>query len=473
MIKKLNAYAPLLLVLTVFIALTGKTLFSEGMFMDGMIYAAVSKNMASGLGTFWQPHLSETLYPAFYQHPPLALGLEALAFKIFGNSLLVERFYSLFSYFFVVFFLVKIWTALGKNAKSAWIPVAFWLANPLVIWAVSNNMLENTMQIFILAALCLLLLNLKNGKKYLIALAGILLFFAFFTKGPVGLFLWSFYFWVWLFSKQIGFNQMVLNSLLLIGFTVLPLALLYFTIPQAAHSFTEYFHNQLEMSFQDVSQTVDSRWFIVQRFFNEILLNLALLFIVFVLSKKNTLLLKETWKQNKKMVLIIGGIGFSGILPIMVSMKQSGFYMLPALPFFALVFGLLSAPLIGQMTEHWKKQNFITKHAGILSLMAFVVVFGIGLSFRNTVGRDKELIHDTHAILSQISSNEVVQIPKSLAQDWPLHASFARYANVSLNDISKKPLLFYLTQKGQKPTIQAPYEKVNIKLEHYTLYKLK
>jgi len=343
----------------------------------------------------------------------------------------------------------------------------------LVIWAVSNNMLENTMQVFILAALWLLLLNLKNGKNYLIALAGILLFLAFFTKGPVGLFLGSFYFWVWLFSKQIGFKQIILNSLLLIGFTVFPLALLYFTIPQAAHSFTEYFHNQLEMSFQDVSQTVSSRWFIVQRFFNEILLNLALFFIVFVLSKKNTLLLKETWKQNKKMILIIGGSGFSGVLPIMISLKQSGFYMLPALPFFALVFGLLSAPLITQITERWKNKNFLTKHAGILSLMAFVVVFDIGLSFKNTVGRDKDLIHDIHAILTVVPSDAVVQIPKSLAQDWPLHASFARYANVSLNDISKKPLPFYLTKKEQKPAIQIPYEKVNLELERYTLYKLK
>ena len=39
--------------------------------MDGLMYSAISKNLANGIGTFWNPYLSETLFPEFHEHPPL------------------------------------------------------------------------------------------------------------------------------------------------------------------------------------------------------------------------------------------------------------------------------------------------------------------------------------------------------------------------------------------------------------------
>ena len=54
-----------LITLSMFVALILPTLLQDGMFMDGLFYASVSKNLADGIGTFWFPHFSQTLFPLF------------------------------------------------------------------------------------------------------------------------------------------------------------------------------------------------------------------------------------------------------------------------------------------------------------------------------------------------------------------------------------------------------------------------
>jgi len=44
-----------ILTIGIFILLIVPTLIQDGMFMDGQQYACVAKNLANGLGTFWQP----------------------------------------------------------------------------------------------------------------------------------------------------------------------------------------------------------------------------------------------------------------------------------------------------------------------------------------------------------------------------------------------------------------------------------
>ena len=48
-----------LIVLLVFIALSHE-LLSEGMFIDGIFYAIISKNLSNGLGSFWNLCFSES-----------------------------------------------------------------------------------------------------------------------------------------------------------------------------------------------------------------------------------------------------------------------------------------------------------------------------------------------------------------------------------------------------------------------------
>ncbi|RLD38862.1 MAG: hypothetical protein DRI74_02505 [Bacteroidetes bacterium] len=472
MFQKLKSYTAFFLVATAFIAASGISLFSDGMFMDGTIYAAISHNMANGLGSFWQPHLSQTLYPEFYQHPPLALGLEALAFKIFGDSFLIERFYSLTTFIISACLIVLIWIEIGKPKNKAWIPLLFWFANPLVIWAVANNMLENTLQIFVLAAVWTLIKSLKTRTTLWILFGGIFLFLGLLTKGLVALFPLSFYFWYWILQKDILFSKMMLNTALLILFTITPLILLLILNEQAFYALQSYFNKQIITSIKDV-QTVASRFFIVGRLFNELLSDFGIFLLISLIFKKNFKHLKTSFQKNRTLIYLFLGLGFSGVLPIMISLKQSGFYMLPAFPFFALAFGLITLPLLENIANAKLRKSFIFKYSGILSLLLLLIAFSATFSFKNKIGRDKDMLEDIYSINAIVPNNEMIDIPKNLSQNWPLQAYFARYSYISLNDVSKKPHRFYLCKKGSFPRQTDSYSITELDLKKFSLFKLK
>ena len=77
--------------------LTLPTLIQDGMFLDGILYTSVSHNLSQGIGTFWFPVASPSWQMAgsvfFHEHPPLVFGIQSMFFKVFGDSMYVERFY--------------------------------------------------------------------------------------------------------------------------------------------------------------------------------------------------------------------------------------------------------------------------------------------------------------------------------------------------------------------------------------------
>ena len=107
---KISKDYPLYLIVTgIFLIIISPGLLSEGMFMDGIVYSTISKNLASGIGSFWNPHFTSTCFPVFHDHPPLAFWIQSVFYKLFGESLLIEKFYSLFTYIIVGYNILRIW----------------------------------------------------------------------------------------------------------------------------------------------------------------------------------------------------------------------------------------------------------------------------------------------------------------------------------------------------------------------------
>ena len=68
----------LLLTVVVVCALFLPRIVTEGQFVDGLTYASVSRNLAEGYGTWWQPWGSVWFgQQIFYEHPPLLFGCKA------------------------------------------------------------------------------------------------------------------------------------------------------------------------------------------------------------------------------------------------------------------------------------------------------------------------------------------------------------------------------------------------------------
>ncbi|MCH7550031.1 MAG: glycosyltransferase, partial [Candidatus Krumholzibacteriota bacterium] len=133
-----------LLTASIFCATVLPRLLVDGMFVDGVMYATISRNLADGLGTLWKPHFSMTLFGEFFDHPPLVFWVESIFFRAFGDHYLVEAFYSLCTAAAATLLIVLLWRRLTANypglARLAWLPVFFWLSIPQISWAYSNNM---------------------------------------------------------------------------------------------------------------------------------------------------------------------------------------------------------------------------------------------------------------------------------------------------------------------------------------------
>ena len=115
------------------LALTIPRMAQRGMFSDGLVHATLARNMAIGAGSLWAPNYTQTAWTAYYEHPPLGLALEAVAFRALGDHLSVERIYSLLVLVLHAVVIVGIWRRLF-SAPLDWLAVLFWLTPSIVSW---------------------------------------------------------------------------------------------------------------------------------------------------------------------------------------------------------------------------------------------------------------------------------------------------------------------------------------------------
>ena len=182
-----------------FLIIVSKDLLSNGMFLDGLIYSTVSKNLADGIGTFWNPHFTATFLSEFHEHPPLAFEIQSMFYRLLGESRYIDKLYSLLTVIIVGYVILRIWKSIGY--KNGWIPLFIWILTPTVFWASYNNLLENTLTIFISLSVLFYLIYQKNSNYFFIILAGMILSLGFLTKGFVAFFPWTFPVLYWLFFR--------------------------------------------------------------------------------------------------------------------------------------------------------------------------------------------------------------------------------------------------------------------------------
>ncbi len=457
-------------IIGVFLLIVSPNLFSDGMFMDGLIYSTVAKNLSNGIGTFWNPHFTATCKPEFHDHPPLAMGIQSVFFTIFGESRYIDKLYSLCTFIIVGYLIVKIWRVL--KFKFGWLPLLFWLTIPLVIWACSNNMLENTMSVFITLSVLFYLKSQNTHTYSYLFLSGIMLSLGFLTKGFFTFFPWTLPFLWWLFIRRKPFRNMVFETLIVLFSSILPLILLVLFFPDIRLSLQKYLDMQVIHSLKNMT-TVDSRFFIVNRLFSEMIPAACLvgIFIFYALHKKNHL---NGLKSNSKLSITFIFFGLTGVLPIMISMKQSGFYMLSTFPFFAIGIAIFIYPLVTTIFKNINSQTtefLIFKWIGIGCFLTGILMF---LYFSQRIGRDKNKIKDTYCILNELPSNSIINITRNMRQDWSLHGYFGRYKNVSLDtNFNRKRKYLLIQTKDYSDTLLQNYTTIPLPTIDYKLFKLR
>ncbi|MBL4661986.1 MAG: hypothetical protein JKY22_00095, partial [Flavobacteriaceae bacterium] len=400
-----------IIILGVFIILFCAKVFQHGLFFDGLIYSSISQNLADGLGSFWQPQFSQTIYPAFFEHPPLVFKLQSGFMSLFDGAFFAEKLYGCFMALTVVVLMALIWMKIAKTAAQKqlfWLPVFCWIITPKNSWAFGNNMLENTMTVFSLASVYLLIVTVKlTGTKRIAGIfaAAICLFLAFLSKGFPGLFPLAFFgLYFLLFKSNYSIKRMLKDTAILFISTAVIFFLFFFFNSAAQDNLITYIDTQVLGSITGKNR-VGSRLVLMKNLFNELIpIIIIILIFVGVFWKKAKQLITKT-PLLKQQVFLFLVIGLSASVPMMVSLKISSFYLITALPYFAMAGAFLLAPFVLHIVE---KLGAAKIGFNVLRIIAvFAIAIGIGLTALNTggIGRDHETFNDMEEMESFIQPN--------------------------------------------------------------------
>lgn len=460
--------------LAILIILVVPMLVQDGMFLDGVLYAAVAKNQAENFGSFWFPIFSETWNKhgvhTFHEHPPLVFGIQSLFYKILGTSIYVDRFYTFLMALLTAWLIHLNWKTLFFQQKKyinfSWLPILLWIIIPICFWSFQQNMLENTMGVFTLASTYFLLkFYFQKPKTQYLLWSSLFIFLASFSKGVPGFFPLAFPFLFWISHRKIKFvNVLHHTSLLTFGAASIYVTLLLHE--PAKESLTFYFENRL-MGRIGGAHTVGNRFYISIRLIQELLppLILGSLIFLFLKFKKTKLLFEKNEKQHTVLFFLLG---LAGTFPLMLTMVQKGFYMVHALPFFGIAIALLILPSFSFFYNNTNTgsiflQNF--KYFSIVLLLSGIIfsAFQIGKT-----KRDSDMLQDVYLLKKTLPPKTHLSLEKTLGKDWSLMVYLMRNANIT----SHREIIqsYFLVEKKKKGFQKDGFSKQEIGLIRYDLW---
>lgn len=461
-----------ILTLGIAVALVVPGLMMDGMFVDATCYTSVGLNLANGYGSPWQLFYSVDHVPGppgFYENPPLGYWMFAFFFYLFGDSIFVERFYLLLVFLTTIYFIQKTWKVIIPAYRSiGWLPVLMWIIVPLSFWAYNHNVMENTMALFVFGGVLLAWRSFTANKSYLwAALAGFLLFLAFMVKGVPGMFPLVVPAIYWMVYRSISFRRMLGLTFTMLIFSF-GMVLLLFTFPEGNQMMEHYFFGRTLQRINEIP-VVDNRLSIVGELLQQMILPMLILVVVSVVGKIKT----GAWQKiNNKAFWFLFLLGMSGVLPLILTRVQRGFYIIPATPFVVMALAVLIAKLVDQwQAGHSREYNRIVRSIGYIILIGSI---GASIVVAGKPKREGAIISDVHAIADVTGRHDTLLAPINVSHNWGVKAYFMRNEFLQLTHfpIEEKSDLpdFGVVYRGEDFPLTG-YSKVNIDLQKFDLYR--
>ncbi len=461
--------------LAVAIGLTLPFLIQEGMFMDGVLYSCVSRNLGHGIGSFWFPQFSELNVgglPSFHEQPPLVFGIQSVFFYLFGNSIYIERVYTLLALMLTIYLINLIWKGINNDHKNqipfGWLSVFLWISIALSFWTFRHNMQENTMGVFTLLSVlfCIKAINKPDRQFLYISLSGFFVSFALFSKGFPGLFPVAVPFLLWLILRKPDFLRMIQWSALML---LIPLAIIGILLifPDSRQSLHYYFFDRF-LHRIDYMPTIGNRFYSIYRLLMELIAPVAIVIVLGIVLY--LLKAKVVSSRNAKLSLLFALIGFTGVAPLCLTLVQKGFYFTPSLPYFGIALALLVSNGLEDAFRRIKNTSKGIKIFKYLSIGLLIAVIILTITRFGTYQRHHEMIEDVKTFAEIIPENTCVTIPEDMwyEYDFIFQGYLMRYAYVSINPF--KNYKYFICEKGYSCPFKG-YIKVNIDTQMYDLYR--
>ena len=453
----------LLLTTLLFIVIFCFGIFSDGMFFDGIMYANVARNYAHGLGSFWSLNHGNSERFLFFEQPPLTFAMQAQFFKLFGDSIYVERFYD-FLFAIIHLGLIRFLWAEVTNSRNKlyWVPMILWMSIPLCSWTFRNNLEEVTMGAFDLAAIILILKGCrKNNLLYFLA-GSFFILLASLTKGIQALFPIAAPFFYWIIYKQISFKTLLIQFMLTISLPVVAYIIFYFT-PEANYSIGLYLERRIGGTFNHLQDTKKSHLYLLFKLMFELLAPFSLVALMWAIFKNKI----HSYSIDQKKILLLLLIGISASFPLMVTLEQRAFYLTTSLPYYVIALSLAALPLVNVLMGTLEGRNYLMINRAIIALI-IVASIAVFLNAKNPK-RDHDLLADLYIFEEIIPRGTTFSIPESLNMEWAYHAYFIRYCYVNLDAHNKHT--YYLIEGVNSQIDEPGYLKLDLPLKKFSLFK--
>lgn len=457
-----------LLLAALFLLLFVARLVTDGMFIDGVVYATLANNLANGIGSFWALKHAERLYSSFYEHPPLMPGLQSLFFKVLGSGYLTERVYCLVVSLLTMLLMARIWQRIlpGSPLRNWWpLPLFFWMLNEDAYLSYTSNMLECTMTLFNLGAvLCLLRWYAGTTAARGAALAGaaVLTILAFLTKGPAGLYPLAFFGAFAVLKDEWNWKKLATPTIFLTALTAGGLGLLLLHEPARA-CLSAYFNQQVMAAItgKRTENIAPHRFYMLQRFLETHAHFIGLLGLIwyFALKKRGVRVATETLPA----VRFFAVLAAAALLPVMISPKQAPHYIVPALPWIALALGAALAGILQPL------RRVIVPAAATWAVGGLVVAAAFfAFSQRHKVRSDLAELKPLFAHIPPYASVGFFEKNHALV----LNSYFQRY---NFNDVDRfgyqHQYLIFETGQQLPPELVNDFEEITVSTKKYKLYK--
>lgn len=447
-----------LLTAAVFIALLLPALFMDGMFMDGQIYATVSQNLAEGRGTFWDPTFSSAYMTSYHEQPPLLFGMESLLFRALGDSLYTERIFCLLLALLAAAGISRVWKQLhsGELRQMNWWPVLLWIIMPVVFWAYVNHVEEAAMAVFVLFAVEMQLRAFRSSRFWFLIVSGLLLVGASMCKGVQGLFPLVFPVLYALFTKERSISKAIIDSII-IGVTIAAVYALMALDPAMRLSYAKYYHDRIYATFNVAeAATTNNRLYLLWELLQNMFVPLGIVAVLYFLLRRKV--------GNLRRAAAFFALALCGIVPLLVTREQRGFYLVTALPFVALALALLPAPALQERIAKIRRTKIIS------AVMVLCIAGGITAAVVSAgqPKRDKDILHDVYLFGKTIGRDEVVTVPPDVFASWSFHAYLVRHYNIALD--KNEGHAYFISEKTDT-VIPAGYQPVKLETKRFRLLR--
>jgi Dolichyl-phosphate-mannose-protein mannosyltransferase len=421
------------------------------MFIDGVTYAVVSRNLAAGDGSFWSPFYTSTVYPQFHEQPPLGFAMEAVAFAIFGDHPAVERGYSLLMGILTALLLVAIWRRTIRHAPLEWLPIVFWVVPSTVTWSIVNNMLENTQAVLTTASVYAIVRSVQAAHLAVpwAAMGGGLIVAAVLVKGPTGFFPLAAPLLIAMAFPSLARTALVGAAPTFATVGAACAGILAFDAPRAA--LTAYWnqHVYAAISGDRGGSRVAGAIALARHLAGGIFLRLGgMLALLFVLTSLAGFTREKQAADRWRWASVFLLLALAGSLPVILSTKIAGHYLVPSIPFYALGCATLSLPLVEPLYRRYSDRRWATtgmSAAGAILLLLVTVVPFLPVRIEP---RDVPWIAEYEQVGGHLTPRTTISSCPAVADDWGLHAYMQRFFRVSVDTERRHSYYLQLTDRG-------------------------